>query len=328
MAATPVVTDTCGGCGFDASEYTHEDLLGTLRAVAPMWRTMTEGVSASILAARPVPDRPSAIEHAARSRDTVEAMVDTVECALTEDAPVTVAPSLRPSEPDPVPPLADSIVPLADAVARLYTMAGRMGDSDWARRITVDDETVDVTALVGHAVHETTHHLRDVGRGLHALGAGAPRQRGELVQVNVSNGGVPKTALPSATIGRRGLVGDQQAERQHHGRPLQALCLWSQDVIDALQAEGHPVNAGAAGENLTLAGIDWTTIRPGVRLSVGDALVEISAFATPCVKNAQWFADGKFRRIDHGLNPGWSRAYAWVLEGGTVAPGAPVVVEP
>jgi MOSC domain-containing protein YiiM len=184
------------------------------------------------------------------------------------------------------------------------------------------------SSVLARAVHETTHQLHDAGRTLHALGAGAPYQRGTLVQVSSSKGGVPKTALPSATIGRGGVDGDRQGDRMHHGRPLQAVCLWSQDVIDALRAEGHPVYAGAAGENLTVSGVDWSTIRPGVQVSVGDAMLEISAFATPCAKNAPWFRDGKFRRMDHGLHPGWSRAYAWVIDGGTVAPGAAVVVEP
>jgi len=313
MAAPPAGLETCAGCGFDTAEYTHDDLLGTLRAVPPMWRTMTEGMSTAVLAARPEPGAWSAYEHAARSRDAVEATVHAVDGALTNAAPVTVAPLAQQPEPDVLPSLADAVAELAEAVARLTATDGRMSDADWA--------------LVAHAVHETTHHLRDAGRGLHALGAGAPRQLGALIQVSASGGGVPKTALPSATIDRRGIVGDQQAERRHHGRPLQALSLWSQDLIDALQREGHPVYAGAAGENLTVTGIDWATIRPGVRLSVGDVVVEISAFATPCKKNARWFGDGKFRRIDHDLHPGWSRAYAWVLEGGTVAPGDIVVVE-
>ena len=145
---------------------------------------------------------------------------------------------------------------------------------------------------------------------------------------STSGGGVPKSAVPSATVGRHGVEGDQQAERRHHGRPFQALCLWSDDVIGALRAEGHTIYPGAAGENLTVAGIDWATIRPGVRVQIGGVLAEISAFATPCAKNAQWFTDGSFRRIDHHLHPGASRAYAWVIEGGTVAPGDPVLVEP
>lgn len=292
-----VATETCASCGFDAADYTRDDLLGTLRALGPMWRTMTEGLSDSIVAARPAPGGGSVLEHATQSRDAVN------------DA---LHPIARPAA------LAAVVGDLEAAVAGLNATASAMTDDEWARHLS----------RIEHAVHVTTHHLRDAGRAVHALGAGAPQQRGAVVQVSASNGGVPKTALTSATIGPRGIVGDHQAERLHHGRPLQSLCLWSQEVIDALRDEGHPVYPGAAGENLTLAGIDWTTIRPGVRVAVGDAVLEISAFAAPCAKNAQWFSDGKFRRIDHNVAPGRSRAYAWVVAGGTVAPGAVVVVEP
>jgi MOSC domain-containing protein YiiM len=248
--------------------------------------------------------------------------------ALTQNHPVLPAPPPEQPVPDVPATLASAVTELDKSVARVNAKASTLDDAAWARRVTIGDETVDVAWIVGHAVHDASHHVRDVGRGLHALGAGAPQQRGTLLQVSASGGGVPKAALGSATVGRRGIDGDRQAERRHHGRPFQALCLWSGDVIDALRAEGHTVYAGAAGENLTLAGIDWRTIRTGVRVQIGEALAEISAFATPCSKNAQWFTDGSFRRIDHNLHPGSSRVYAWVLAGGKVAPGDSVVVEP
>ena len=177
------------------------------------------------------------------------------------------------------------------------------------------------------AVHLGIHLLRDLGRLLHEAGAGAPSQQGSVLQLNASDGGVPKSPVSAADIGRRGLLGDRQDNRKHHGRPFQALCLWSGEVIDALAAEGHPIGPGAAGENVTVSGIDWTTIRPGVRLLVGDVLCEVSAWATPCRKNDQWFT-GRSDRIDHDLHPGWSRAYAWVLEPGSVTTGDPVIIEP
>lgn len=188
--------------------------------------------------------------------------------------------------------------------------------------------SIDPAAPDPALVHDGVHRLRNLGRRLHEAGHGAPTQEGTVAQLSISDGGVPKSAVPSADIGRRGLVGDRQADRKHHGRPFQAVCLWSGDVIDALRAEGHPVTAGAAGDNVTVAGIDWATIRPGVRLLIGDATLEISAWATPCRKNDQWFAGVSSVRIDHDENPGWSRAYAWVLEPGSVAVGDVVVVEP
>jgi DinB superfamily/MOSC domain len=321
------VTETCGECGFDAADYTRDDLLGTLRALAPIWRMMVDGLDANVLTTAPAPGVWSALEYGAHSRDVTGAMSFLLHRVLTEDRVVA---DVVPETPEPEVPdtIAAAIAQLDKQVARLNGQANRMDETDWARPITFGNDAVDAAWLVAHAVHDATHHLHDVGRGVHVLGAGAPTQHGRLLQVSASGGGVPKAALPAATVDRHGIIGDTQAERKHHGKPLQALSLWSAEVIDALRVEGHPVYPGAAGENLTVTGIDWRTIRPGVRLAIGDVRAEISAFATPCAKNAQWFSDGNFRRIDHNLHPGSSRAYAWVLAGGDVAPGAEVIVEP
>ena len=289
---------------------------------------MVEGIDTSVLVARPAPDTWSAIEYAAHSRDITGVMGYLAHLALSQEHPTVARPGPETPEPKVPSTIGAAITELDKNVARLNAKCSACDAGDWARPITLGSDTVDVSWLVGHAVHDAIHHVRDVGRGLHTLGAGAPRQRGTVVQVSSSDGGVPKAALRAATIGRGGVLGDRQAERRHHGRPFQALSVWSLDVIDALRAEGHGLHAGAAGENVTVAGIDWATIRPGVRLRIGDVLAEISAFAAPCAKNAQWFTNGNFRRIDHNLHRGSSRAYAWVLDGGTVRPGDEVVVEP
>jgi MOSC domain-containing protein YiiM len=321
------VIETCGQCGFDATEYTRQDLLGTLRALSAIWRWTTEGMPPRVVSSRPSAETWSAIEYAAHSRDVTEAMGRLLHFTLTSDDP-RLGPPPDPPEPVATTSLTDTITELDQNVLRLHGRALELADEEWARTVVLGDDEVDVTWIVGHAVHDGTHHLRDVGRGLAALGAGAPTQHGSVAQISASGGGVPKRALLHGVIGRRGLEGDQQAERRHHGRPFQALCLWSAEVIDDLRSEGHPVHPGAAGENITVSGVDWATVRPGVRVRIGTALTEISAFADPCSKNAQWFVDRAFGRIHHDLHPGWSRAYAWVLEPGEVAPGDPVVVEP
>lgn len=178
------------------------------------------------------------------------------------------------------------------------------------------------------AVHRGWHALADAGRALHAAGGGARRQTGSVVQVSTSDGGVPKRPVPRAQVRAGGLAGDRQATRRHHGRPWQALCLWSAEVVDGLAAQGHPIGYGCAGENLTLGGLDWRQVRPGVRMRIGTALVETTSYAVPCAKNARWFADGDPMRIGHRRRPGTSRIYARVLEDGVVTAGDPVVVEP
>lgn len=150
---------------------------------------------------------------------------------------------------------------------------------------------------------------------------------GEIFQLSVSNGGVPKHAVASARATRRGLVGDRQRDLRAHGGPERALCLWSLEVIGRLYREGHNLSPGAAGENITVMGLDWSQVVPGARLRVGDeVLIEITMYTIPCWKNAQWFKDGNFARMDHDEHPGDARVYARVLAEGTIAQGDRVEV--
>lgn len=158
-----------------------------------------------------------------------------------------------------------------------------------------------------------------VGPAFRAAGA-LPTGEGTVLQLNRSDGGVPKTPVDAVEVGWRGVVGDRQRSRNHHGRPWQALCLWSQEVIDAFAADGHPLAAGCAGENVTLSGLDWALVRPGTRLRLGTLLCEVSAWALPCKHNARWFHDGDFMRMHHDRGP-VSRAYATVIEPGRIVAG-------
>lgn len=124
-----------------------------------------------------------------------------------------------------------------------------------------------------------------------------------------------------------GVVGDRQATRRHHGRPWQALSLWSGEVIAALAAAGHPVTPGSAGENITLTGLDWSRVVPGARLRLGTVCAEVSAYAIPCKQIAGSFADGRFARIHHRFGP-VSRVYATVLEPGSISLDDRAVLEP
>lgn len=174
------------------------------------------------------------------------------------------------------------------------------------------------TAAYVHAAHDATHHFMDVGRG---LAAARPGHQGRVAQINASSGGVPKLPIEKAVVTVDGLEGDVQADRKHHGRPFQALSLWSTEVLGELAAQGHPIGPGCAGENITLSGIDWASMRPGVRLRIGTLLAEVSYPAVPCAKQTRWFTDGDFNRISHERNPHWVRWYAWVREPGAIVTG-------
>lgn len=149
---------------------------------------------------------------------------------------------------------------------------------------------------------------------------------GTVHSINTSRGGVPKLPRPEAAVTADGLAGDRQRDRRYHGGPMRAVSLYSLERVLALQQEGHPVDVGTMGENLTVAGLDWSRVGPGVRLSVGDVLLEITKDAPPCKTIAGSFTDGGFTRASQKVHPGWSRFYARVLREGTVRVGDPVAL--
>ncbi len=148
-----------------------------------------------------------------------------------------------------------------------------------------------------------------------------------VYQINLSDGGLPKRPVLEAIIVTTGVEGDRQRNLNVHGGRDRALCLFSQDLIERLQDEGHSIEAGSSGENLTLAGLEWEKLKPGDRLQVGpDVQLEIMSYTAPCDQNARWFRDRDLKRISQKKNPGWSRLYAKVLREGVVRPGDAVEV--
>ncbi len=137
---------------------------------------------------------------------------------------------------------------------------------------------------------------------------------------------MPKTPVFEALVTVNGLDGDHQRDPRFHGGADRAVVLYSLDVIRALQLEGHAIAVGATGENLTLSGVDWTAIVPGVELEIGGARLAVTKYVTPCTKIANCFVGDRFERIAHKSHPGWSRVAARVLVEGPVRVGDPVIV--
>lgn len=142
-----------------------------------------------------------------------------------------------------------------------------------------------------------------------------------LHSINVSNGGVPKLPRESCVVRRNGLEGDRQRDLENHGGAERAVSVYSMELIEALRAEGHPIAPGTIGENLTLAGLPWNEMRPGMRLEVGGVVLECASYAAPCQIIAGSFSDGRVVRVSQKVNPGWSRLYARVLKEGTLRVG-------
>lgn len=146
---------------------------------------------------------------------------------------------------------------------------------------------------------------------------------GRVVQISVNpQGGVPKYRVPSTQVVADGIVGDKQRNRRFHGGPQRAVCIFSYERIRELQDEGHSIDCGTTGENLTVSGINWSQVGKDDQFHIGDEVqLEVTRFTTPCFKIAASFVDGDFMRISHKVHPGWSRVYTRVLRDGTICEG-------
>ncbi|HUQ74434.1 MAG TPA: MOSC domain-containing protein [Burkholderiales bacterium] len=144
---------------------------------------------------------------------------------------------------------------------------------------------------------------------------------GVVHSINVSNGGVPKLPREACFVGVGGLEGDRQRDLRYHGGPGRAVCLYSLELITALQAEGHSIAPGSIGENLTVGGVDWAQMTPGARVEIGPVVLELTDYAPPCNNIARSFQRRQYVRVNQKVNAGWSRLYARVLVEGTVRVG-------
>ncbi|HEY7654828.1 MAG TPA: MOSC domain-containing protein [Methylomirabilota bacterium] len=148
------------------------------------------------------------------------------------------------------------------------------------------------------------------------------RGSARIVQISLSSGGVPKRAVPAARVTALGVQGDAQRDREHHGGPDRALCLFSAERIRALQTEGHPIAPGSIGENLTIEGVDWNVVTPGSYLRLGqEVIAQVTRYTAPCVNITASFLDRDYSRVSQKRHPGDSRVYARVLREGSLTTG-------
>lgn len=126
-------------------------------------------------------------------------------------------------------------------------------------------------------------------------------------------------------MGEQGLDGD--GHRFHmHGGADQAVCVYAIEIIEALQKEGHPIAIGTTGENVTVRGLDWERVVPGVRLVLGEVEIVVTSFASPCQTIVDSFVNARSKRISQKVHPGWSRVYGRVVATGTLRVGDAVTL--
>ncbi len=158
--------------------------------------------------------------------------------------------------------------------------------------------------------------------------------RGRIVQLNLKpkegrSRGLPKRSVPELAVTTDGVQGDFNRWRtEEAGRdPDQAVLLLSDEILAQLRADGWPVQAGELGENLTVAGLPADALQPGVRIRIGQVVLEVSKACDPCtilftLPYVTAERGPAFLRALAGRR-GW---FARVVDGGTIRADMPVEI--
>lgn len=141
--------------------------------------------------------------------------------------------------------------------------------------------------------------------------------RGRVVAVSVSaRKGEKKVPVPSVTlVPEHGVRGDA-----HAGPGTRQVSLLAEESIAKMRDKGLSVGPGDFAENVTVAGIVLPALAIGTRLSVGDALLEITQIGKECHDRCAIFLQaGDCVMPREGV-------FARVVRGGRIAAGDVVEV--
>ncbi|MDP3432038.1 MAG: MOSC domain-containing protein [Bacteroidota bacterium] len=114
---------------------------------------------------------------------------------------------------------------------------------------------------------------------------------------------------------------DHVLDRRYHGGVDKACYLYSADHYPFWKDKFPELKWewGMFGENLTVSGLDESTIRIGDRFQIGGAIVQVSQPRQPCFKLGVRFGDQKV--VDDFWNLPFPGVYVRVLQPGNVAKG-------
>ena len=172
MSAPP-----CEECGFVYEDLAPADIPAAVRSFAkryraPLTRFLPGEDGDSLVRRRPAPDTWSALEYAAHVRDVFAGYTGWIELIVAEERPLLEGPA-----PDELAELreynGDDPVVVADALATnaesLAAAIEAVPEDGWDRVGLRRDEERSVLLTARRAVHEGSHHLLDIGRGMRAV---------------------------------------------------------------------------------------------------------------------------------------------------------------
>ena len=125
-------------------------------------------------------------------------------------------------------------------------------------------------------------------------------------------------------VGKFGLAGDEQADQENHGGPDKAVLAYSADHYAYWRAHlGLPdMPHGGFGENLTISGLDETTVCIGDTWRAGGVMFQVTQPRQPCWKmSRRWQIADLARQVIANGKSGW---YLRVFAAGELSPDTPI----
>jgi MOSC domain-containing protein YiiM len=128
-----------------------------------------------------------------------------------------------------------------------------------------------------------------------------------------------KQPAVAAWLGAEGFDGDEQADRQNHGGPDKAVCVYAADHYPEWERVlGRALRPGLFSENLTIAGAPESAVCVGDVWQAGEAVTQVCQARVPCFKLANKLGRPDGPELIHAngysgyylrvLQPGWVRA--------------------
>lgn len=110
---------------------------------------------------------------------------------------------------------------------------------------------------------------------------------------------------------------------------LRQVHLLPEELVIELAARGFRIGPGDIGENILTRGLDLVGLPTGARLTIGEAVVEVTGLRNPCIQLDRFQAGLTQAVLGRAADGGLVRkagVMAIVLEGGRVRPGDALAV--
>ncbi len=167
----------CEECGFDYESLGSADIPDKVRSFAkryraPLTRFLPGEDGDALVRQRPEPDTWSALEYASHIRDVFATYKGWIELIVAEDRPLLEGPApeelaeTREYNGDDPLVVADALAANAESLA---VAVEAVPEDGWDRVGLRHDQERSVLLSARRAVHEGSHHLLDIGRGLRSV---------------------------------------------------------------------------------------------------------------------------------------------------------------